>query len=42
MLGHVSQARIRAILEKLESFGESLVTPYAYPPRQKVEIETVQ
>jgi hypothetical protein len=22
--------------------GESLVTPYAYPPRQKVEIETVQ
>ena len=21
--------------------GESLVTPYAYPPRQKVEIETV-
>jgi hypothetical protein len=22
--------------------AESLVTPYAYPPRQKVEIETVQ
>jgi hypothetical protein len=22
--------------------GESLVTSYAYPPRQKVEIETVQ